>query len=59
VNVAASVKELRVDRANLQSAGVVRFHPFAISSSFFTAASRLASGRSSLYFIKRGPPRQQ
>src|SRR5258706_10515764 len=30
--------------------------PFAIASNLLTAASRMASGRSSLYFIERAPP---
>jgi hypothetical protein len=54
LNVAASAEELCVDCTDLQSAGVSASIPFAISSSFFTAASRLASGRSALYFIERG-----
>jgi hypothetical protein len=53
VNVAAGAKELRVDRADLQSSGVVASIPFAISSSCLTAASTLASGPSTLYFIER------
>jgi hypothetical protein len=50
----AGCDELTIDRANLEAAGMVGLNPVRYSS-FRTAVSTLASGRSSLNFTAAVP----
>src|SRR6266403_1240125 len=55
VNVAAGAEELLVIAPTWSLPAWSGSIPFAIASSLLTAASSLASGRSSLYFMERAP----
>ncbi len=56
VNVAAGAEELLVIAPTWSLPAWSGSIPFAIASSLLTAASSLASGRSSLYFMECAPP---